>query len=331
MQQATQLKETQVQTNQNTIVEGVSFWQDAWKRLKKNKAAMISAYCVLFLVIVCFFGPFILNKFFGYDFSTQDLAYGAKPPTLKHPFGTDYFGRDLLTRTLVGGSISLMVGLIAATVAAIVGTIFGSVSGFFGGRVDNLMMRFVDVLYAVPYLFLVIILVTVIERVNVGSIFDPFNTVSEVLMGLKIFEGRLILLFIALGLVGWLTTARIVRGQVLSIKEQEFVQAARSIGVSNTAIIFRHLIPNALGTIIVYFTLTVPSMIMQEAFLSFIGLGIQPPNPSLGSLISDGAKQMQLYWWTLVFPAIFLAILLYCLNFVGDGLRDALDPKERKE
>jgi len=151
------------------------------------------------------------------------------------------------------------------------------------------------------------------------------------LMGLKIFEGRLILLFIALGLVGWLTTARIVRGQVLSIKEQEFVQAARSIGVSNTAIIFRHLIPNALGTIIVYFTLTVPSMIMQEAFLSFIGLGIQPPNPSLGSLISDGAKQMQLYWWTLVFPAIFLAILLYCLNFVGDGLRDALDPKERKE
>ncbi|MCB1197046.1 MAG: ABC transporter permease [Deltaproteobacteria bacterium] len=313
------------------IIEGVSLWKDAWKKLRKNKAAMISAYVVVAMTLLCVFGPLLLSKLFGYDFSTQDLAYGSKPPSLAHPFGTDYFGRDLLTRTLVGGSISLMVGFIAATVAAIIGTIFGAVSGFFGGKVDNVMMRFVDVLYALPYLFLVIILVTVIEDVNVGAIFDPINKISEVLMGLKIFEGRLILLFVALGFVGWLTTARIVRGQILSIKQQEFVHAAHSIGVSNINIIFKHLIPNTLGTIIVYFTLTVPSMIMQEAFLSFIGLGIQPPNPSLGSLISEGAKQMQLYWWTLVFPSTFLAILLFCLNFMGDGLRDALDPKERKD
>jgi len=315
---------------ESDVIEGVSLWQDAWRKLRKNKASMISAYVVLFLTLLCFFGPLVLSKLFGFDFSTQDLAYGPQPPSWTHPFGTDYFGRDLLTRTLVGGSISLMVGFIAATVAAVIGTIFGAVAGFFGGTVDNLMMRFVDVLYALPYLFLVIILVTVIEDVNVGAIFDPLNKVSEVLMGLKIFEGRLILLFVALGFVGWLTTARIVRGQILSIKELEFIHAAHSMGVSNLNIIFKHLIPNTLGTIIVYFTLTVPSMIMQEAFLSFIGLGIQPPNPSLGSLISEGANQMQLYWWVLVFPSAFLAILLFCLNFMGDGLRDALDPKERK-
>lgn len=312
------------------VEEGVSLWQDAWKRLKKNKASMISAYVVGFLILFCFFGPLILSKVFGYDFSTQDLAYGPKPPSFKHWFGTDYFGRDLLTRTLVGGSISLLVGLIAATVAALVGTVYGCIAGFAGSRVDGLMMRFVDILYSVPYMFLVIIIVTVIEDVEIGAIFGPLNKVSEMLMGLKIFEGKLIVLFIVLGFVGWLTTARIVRGQVLGIKEQEFIYAAKSIGVSNTSIVFRHLVPNVLGTVVVYFTLTVPSMIMQEAFLSFIGLGIQPPNPSLGSLISEGARQMQLYWWTLVFPASFLAILLYCLNFIGDGLRDALDPKERK-
>lgn len=313
------------------VVEGVSLWKDAWKRLKKNKASMVSAYIVCFLILICFFGPLILNKVFGYDFSSQNLAYGAKAPSLQHPFGTDYFGRDLLTRTLVGGSISLMVGLIAATVAAIVGTVYGAVAGYFGGKIDNLMMRIVDVLYAVPYMFLVIILVTTIEDVEIGAFFTPLNKLSEMLMGLKIFEGRLILLFVALGFVGWLTTARIVRGQILSLKEKEFVEAARSMGVSHRNIIFRHLIPNTLGTIIVYFTLTVPSMIMQEAFLSFIGLGIQPPNPSLGSLINEGANQMQLSWWSLVFPGLFLAILLYCLNFIGDGLRDALDPKQKKD
>ncbi|MCC7460384.1 MAG: ABC transporter permease [Proteobacteria bacterium] len=315
---------------QHEIVEGVSLWQDAWKRLKKNKASVISFYVVIFMVLACLIGPILLNKIAGYDVTTQDLAYGPKPPSWAHPFGTDYFGRDLLTRVLVGGCISLMVGLIAAMVAAVVGTIYGAISGYVGKRMDNVMMRVVDTLYALPYMFLVIIIVTAIEDVPVSSIFEPFNFVSRKLFGLEIFEGKLIILFFVLGFVGWLTTARIVRGQVLSLKEQEFVLASRSLGVRGLQIIFRHLIPNALGPIIVYFTLTVPSMIMQEAFLSFIGLGVQPPNPSLGSLINDGANQMNSYWWILVFPSAFLAILLFCLNFIGDGLRDALDPKQKR-
>lgn len=316
--------------HKENIVEGVSLWQDAWKRLKKNKASMISFYIVCFMVLSCFVGPILLNKMAGYDVTTQDLVYGPQPPSWKHPLGTDYFGRDLLTRTFVGGCISLMVGFIAATVAAIVGTIYGAVSGYLGKRTDNVMMRIVDILYALPYMFLVIIIVTAIEDVPVSSFFEPFNFVSRKLFGLEIFEGKLIILFFVLGFVGWLTTARIVRGQVLSLKEQEFVLASRSLGVRGFAIIFRHLIPNALGPIIVYFTLTVPSMIMQEAFLSFIGLGVQPPNPSLGSLINDGANQMNSYWWILVFPSVFLAVLLFCLNFIGDGLRDALDPKQKR-
>lgn len=313
------------------IIQGVSLWQDAWNRLKKNKAAVISSYVVSTMVLMCFFGPILLNKLAGYDVTTQNLVYGPQPPTWAHPFGTDYFGRDLLTRVLVGGCISLMVGLIAATVAAVVGTIYGAVSGYLGKRTDNVMMRIVDILYALPYMFLVIIIVTAIEDVPVSSVFAPFNFVSQKLFGLEIFEGKLIILFFVLGFVGWLTTARIVRGQVLSLKEQEFVLAARSLGVGPFGIVFRHLIPNSLGPIIVYFTLTVPSMIMQEAFLSFIGLGVQPPNPSLGSLINDGANQMNSYWWILVFPSVFLAVLLFCLNFIGDGLRDALDPKQKRE
>lgn len=321
---------TQTKSRQPEIVQGVSLWQDAWKRLKKNKAAMISSYIVGFMVLTCFLGPLILAKLFNYDVTTQDLEYGPRPPTLAHPFGTDYFGRDLLTRVLVGGCVSLMVGLIAATVAAVVGTIYGAVSGYLGKKTDDVMMRVVDILYALPYMFLVIIIITAIEDVPVSSLFRPFNAASEFLLGLEIFEGKLIILFFVLGFVGWLTTARIVRGQVLSLKEHEFVLAARSIGVGPFGIIFRHLIPNALGPIIVYFTLTVPSMIMQEAFLSFIGLGVQPPNPSLGSLINDGANQMNSYWWVLVFPSVFLAVLLFCLNFIGDGLRDALDPKQKR-
>lgn len=312
------------------VVQGVSLWQDAWKRLKKNKASVISAYVLLTMIIACFAGPLILSKLIGYDVTTQNLEYGPQPPTWKHPFGTDYFGRDLLTRVLVGGCISLMVGLIAATVAAVVGTIYGSVSGYLGKKTDDVMMRIVDILYALPYMFLVIIIITAIEDVPITSFFEPFNAVSRMLLGLEIFEGKLIILFFVLGFVGWLTTARIVRGQILSLKEHEFVLAARSIGVRPLGIIFKHLIPNALGPIIVYFTLTVPSMIMQEAFLSFIGLGVQPPNPSLGSLINDGANQMNSYWWILVFPSAFLAILLFCLNFIGDGLRDALDPKQKR-
>ncbi|MCB0308587.1 MAG: ABC transporter permease [Bdellovibrionales bacterium] len=294
------------QSTSKPIVEGTSLWLDAWKRLKKNRAAYLSGIVFVFLTCLCFIGPFVM-KAMGFAYDAQDIAYGAHSPTLNHWFGTDFYGRDIFTRVLVGARVSLKIGLIAAIVSAIVGTIFGSIAGYAGGKIDNLMMRFVDILYALPYMFLVIIFVTITEN-----------------------KGETVL-FIALGLVGWLTTARIVRGQVLSLKEREFVQAAHSIGVPAYLIIFRHLIPNTLGPIIVYFTLTIPTMILQEAFLSFLGLGIQPPKPSLGTLINDGANHMIVFWWELVFPSLFMAVMLFSLNFLGDGLRDALDPQMKKE
>lgn len=290
------------------LVEGTSLWKDALKRLRRNRMAMLGAVVTVVLVVACFIGPPIIAATWGYDFEQQDLAYGARPPSAAHWFGTDFFGRDLLTRVLFGGQISLTVGLLAATVAATVGTLYGAVAGFVGGRVDNLMMRVVDVIYALPYMFLVIILIAIFQATNLVS------------------------LFVGLGMVGWLMTARIVRGQVLSLKEREFVQAARSMGTSNWGIISRHLIPNTLGPIIVYFTLTVPSMILQEAFLSFLGLGVQAPRPSLGALINAGAQNMAIFWWELAFPGVVMATLLFCLNFLGDGVRDALDPhmKDRR-
>lgn len=288
--------------NNEQLVAGTSLWQDAWRRLRKNRMAVCGALIVIVLVLACTLGPFAVQFAWEYDFEKQDLAYGARPPSPAHWFGTDYHGRDLLTRVLYGGRVSLLVGLLAATVSACIGTVYGAVSGYAGGRVDALMMRIVDVLYSLPYMFLVIILVT-------------------------IFGKSLWLVFLALGAVGWLMTARIVRGQILSLKQQDFVRVARSVGAGPWSIIFRHLIPNTLGPIIVYFTLTVPNMILQEAFLSFLGLGVQAPRPSLGALINDGANQMVVFWWALVFPGSVMALLLFSLNFLGDGLRDALDPK----
>lgn len=285
-------------------LEGVSLLRDAGRRLRRNRMAMFGAVVTATLTLSCFLGPLLIRAVWGYDYETQNLAYGAQPPSLAHWFGTDFFGRDLLTRVLYGGQISLVVGLLAASVAASVGTVYGAVSGYVGGRVDDVMMRIVDVTYALPYMFLVIVLVT-------------------------IFGKSLPLLFVALGLVGWLTTARIVRGQILSLKEREFVLAAKNLGARAPAIVFRHLVPNTLGPIIVYFTLTVPSMILQEAFLSFLGLGVQAPRPSLGALISDGASQMTVFWWQLLFPGGIMALLLFSLNFLGDGVRDALDPQLR--
>jgi oligopeptide transport system permease protein len=289
----------------DTLVVGTSLWQDAWKRLRKNKMAVAGGVLVLLIVTACIVGPWIIQWTWNYGYETQNVVYGARGPTNQHWFGTDFHGRDLLTRTLYGGRVSLTVGLLAALVSATIGTLYGAISGYAGGRTDAAMMRAVDILYSLPYMFLVIILVT-------------------------IFGPHLILVFLALGAVGWLTTARIVRGQVLSLKEREFVLAARSIGVSGRGIVFRHLIPNTLGPIIVYFTLTVPNMILQEAFLSFLGLGVQAPRPSLGSLIQTGADQMVVFWWTLVFPGCVLAVLLLSLNFLGDGFRDALDPQMKR-
>ena len=284
------------------LISGTSLWKDAWRRLRKNRMAVAAGIAVGGLTIAAIIGPTILKMSWGYEFETQNLEYGAQPPSLDHWFGTDFLGRDLLTRVLHGARVSLEVGLLAALVSATVGTVYGAVAGYVGGRVDAVMMRIVDVLYVLPYMFLVIILVTIFDR-------------------------SLLLVFVALGFVGWLMTARIVRGQVLSLKEREFVRAARSAGSGDWDIVFRHLIPNTLGPIVVYFTLTVPSMILQEAFLSFLGLGVQEPQASLGALINDGANQMIVFWWTVVFPGSVLGVLLFSLNFLGDGLRDALDPQ----
>jgi oligopeptide transport system permease protein len=287
------------------LVAGTSLWADAWKRLRKNRMAVASGGLILFLAIACLAGPPLIASTWGYDEQTQDLAYGPQPPSWKHPFGTDFYGRDLLVRVLAGGRVSLTVGFLAALVAATIGTVYGAVSSYAGGLVDAVMMRAVDVLYALPYMFLVIILVTILGK-------------------------SLLLVFLALGLVGWLLTARVVRGQVMSLKEQDFVLAARSLGTPARDIVFRHLIPNTLGPVIVTFTLTVPSMILQEAFLSFLGLGVQAPRASLGALINDGANQMLVFWWTLVFPGSVMAVMLFALNFLGDGVRDALDPRMRR-
>ena len=247
-----------------SLVVGTSLWKDAWRRLLRNRMALFGGIAVTVLVLSCLIGPILMEKGYGYDYETQNLEYGAQPPSAEHWFGTDFFGRDLFTRILYGGRVSLAVGLLAAFVSATIGTIYGATSGYLGGRIDSFMMRIVDILYTMPYMFLVIILVTIFGR-------------------------SIIFVFLCLGLVGWLTTARIVRGQVLSLKEKEFVDAAINVGATGFDIVFRHLIPNTLGPIVVYFTLTVPSMMLQEAFLSFLGLGVQEPQPSLGSLISEGA------------------------------------------
>jgi oligopeptide transport system permease protein len=240
-----------------------------------------------------------------YAYDAIDLKLGATAPSIAHWFGTDVLGRDLFSRTLHGGQISLAVGFVGTLVSLCVGITYGAVAGYKGGRVDELMMRFVDLLYSLPYLFLVIIL-------------------------LVFFSNSILMLFVGLGLVQWLTMARIVRGQVLSLRNAEFVQAARLLGTRTTGIIFYHLLPNMMGPIVVYGTLTVPTVILQEAFLSFLGLGVQPPRASWGTLISDGAGVVSLFPWLVFFPAAVLALVLFSLNYLGDTLRDFLDPRLRK-
>jgi oligopeptide transport system permease protein len=280
-----------------------SLWADAWKRLRRNRAAVASGVVLAGIALVCALAPWIPGIA---DPAAQDLGLGATPPSAAHLFGTDELGRDLLARTLHGGRISLLVGLIATLVSLLIGVSYGAVSGYAGGRTDEFMMRAVDVLYSLPYIFLVILL-------------------------LVFFSRSLLMLFVALGLVQWLTMARIVRGQVLSLKNQTFVEAARALGAGDGAIVFRHIVPNTLGPVIVYTTLTVPAVILQEAFLSFLGLGVQPPDASWGTLVSDGAKVIALFPWLVVFPGIALSITLLCFNFLGDGLRDALDPHDRRD
>lgn len=281
-------------------VQGTSLWRDAWRRLRKNRMAVASGVVLIGVVLFCLVGPW----FVSHAFDEQNLAYGAKGPSLGHWFGTDLHGRDLLVRTMHGGRISLAVGLAATLVSLTIGISYGAISGYFGGRVDSIMMRIVDVLYALPFMFVVILF-------------------------LVLFGRSLVLLFLALGAVSWLTMARIVRGQVLSLKQSEFVEAARASGVGHLAIVFRHLIPNCLGPIIVYTTLTIPRVMLEEAFLSYLGLGVQAPMASWGLLVSDGANAMLLFPHLLLFPGLMLTVTLFALNFLGDGLRDALDPRMR--
>lgn len=293
---------TQTQNTTEAPIKGRGLWQDAWKRFRKNKAALSSAIILLLVGIFVIITPSLIP--FSYDHTDWANMQSAPSVATGHYFGTDALGRDLLVRVATGGRISLMVGIAGAFIAVLVGTLYGAISGYVGGKLDALMMRFVEVLSAFPFMFFVILLVT--------------------------FFGRnIILIFVAIGMVSWLDVARIVRGQTLSLKSKEFIEAAHVGGVSGFAIVLRHIVPNVLGVVVVYASLLVPGMIMFESFLSFLGLGVQEPMTSWGALLQDGSKTMQVAPWQLLVPAVFLVVTLFCFNFMGDGLRDALDPKDR--
>ncbi len=286
-----------------TSITSRGFWGDAWRRLRRNRASMVAAAVIVLITLVAFIGPL----FSPHAFDAIDWENMAVPPggPNEHWLGTDRLGRDLYVRTLHGVQISLQIGLLATLVSLCIGVTWGATAGYVGGRVDELMMRFVDILYALPYIFIVIILSTMFDR------------------------GNIYVLFLAIGAVGWLTMARIVRGQTLSIKRKEFIEAALASGVATPSILARHIVPNVIGPVIIYATLTIPQMILFESFLSFLGLGVQEPQASLGSLINEGAQEMESAVWMLLVPASFLVTLLTCFNFLGDGLRDALDPRDR--
>ena len=275
-----------------------SLWLDAWRRLLANKAALAGGIIIFILIFLAIFAPWIAPHSYSY----QNLELGAQPPSADFILGTDTLGRDLFSRILYGARVSLLVGFVATGVALIIGVSWGIVAGYFGGRVDSVMMRIVDVLYGLPFIIFIILLMVIFGR-------------------------NIWLLFGAIGAVEWLTMARIVRGQVLTIKNQEYVLAAQAMGVSNIQMFRKHIFPNILGPIAVYATLTIPQVMLLEAFLSFLGLGIQPPMSSWGTLIRYGVESMEEYSWLLIYPGLTFTITLFALNFFGDGLRDALDPK----
>ncbi|MDG1814126.1 MAG: ABC transporter permease [Porticoccaceae bacterium] len=282
--------------------QGTSLWQDAWIKLSKNYLALFGLAIIGLLCVVSLLTPWIAP----YGYEQQNLLLGATSPSAEHWLGTDIFGRDMLTRIMYGGRVSLTVGFIATAVALVIGVLWGAVAGFVGGRIDAVMMRIVDIMYALPFMIFIVLLMVVFGR-------------------------NILLLFLAIGAVEWLTMARIVRGQVMALRKQEFIEAAHSLGLSQWTIIRRHIIPNTLGPVIVYTTLTIPSVMLLEAFLSFLGLGIQPPQSSWGLLINYGVETMEEYPWLLIFPGVTLSLTLFALNFLGDGLRDALDPRTSKD
>jgi oligopeptide transport system permease protein len=284
------------------LASGRSLWSDARRRFMRNKAAVVSVCLLSMIALACVIGPWVLP----HAFDTADWDAMSAPPSFKnaHFWGTDDAGRDLLVRCLVGGRVSLTVGLLATLASVSLGIVWGATAGFMGGRVDALMMRVVDMMYAIPYLLIAILLVTLLGR-------DFY------------------LVVLTITVFSWMDMARVVRGQTLSLRSMEYVEAARAMGVSTPRIIFRHIVPNLLGVVVIYTTVTVPGVILTESVLSFLGLGIQEPMTSWGVLIQDGAKAMEVTPWMLLFPAGLLSVTLYCFNFIGDGLRDALDPKER--
>ncbi|MBT8493351.1 MAG: ABC transporter permease [Deltaproteobacteria bacterium] len=278
-----------------------SLWADAWRRLKKNRMALICLWLVIFIIVFSFVGPWVVPG----DAISQNIDLGAAPPSWDHWMGTDTLGRDMLVRTMIGGRIALLVGLVATVVALVIGVTWGAVAAYVGGKTDEVMMRIVDVLYAFP---------TVVFVIVIMALFDTRN---------------ILVLFALLGAISWLNMARIVRGQVMSLRSREFVEAARATGVRTTNILFRHIVPNTLGVIIVYSTLSLPSVMLREAFLSFLGLGVQAPLASWGTLVTEGASQILVYPWILIGPGLVMSTTIFALNFLGDGLRDALDPQMR--
>jgi len=283
-------------------IEGRSLWQDARRRFIHNRAAVASLFVLLLVALFVIFAPML--SAFTYDDTDWAMMSAAPDMSSGHYMGTDSSGRDLLVRVAIGGRISLMVGIAAALVAVVLGTLYGTLAGYLGGKIDSVMMRVLEILNSFPFMFFVILLVT-------------------------FFGQNILLIFVAIGMVSWLDMARIVRGQTLSLKRKEFIEAAEVGGVSTLNIVRRHIVPNVLGVVVVYASLLVPSMILFESFLSFLGLGTQEPLSSWGALLSDGANSMEVSPWLLLYPAGFLVITLFCFNFIGDGLRDALDPKDR--
>ena len=279
-----------------------SLWNDAFRRLIANRAAVASACILIILIIAALFAPWIAPHSYSY----QNLDLGATPPSGEFLLGTDTLGRDLLSRILYGARVSLLVGFVATAVALVIGVSWGIIAGYFGGRIDSVMMRIVDVLYGLPFIIFIILLMVIFGR-------------------------NIWLLFMAIGAVEWLTMARIVRGQVITVKNQEYVMAAQAMGVPNLRLFVKHIFPNILGPIAVYATLTIPQVMLLEAFLSFLGLGVQPPMSSWGTLIRYGVESMEEYSWLLIYPGLTFTITLFALNFFGDGLRDALDPKTSED
>ena len=275
-----------------------SLGRDAWERLCANRMARIGGGLFIGIALLCLIGPF----FVPHSHETTQLAYGAQAPSWTHWFGTDELGRDILVRTLIGGRISIGVGFAATMVALLIGVVYGMIAGYYGGRMEAAMMRFVDTLYALPFTIIVILLTVLLGR-------------------------SILLIFLAIGAVEWLTMARIVRGQTKALRKQTFVDAAIVAGVPTRRILGRHILPNLLSPVIVFTTLTIPAVILLESVISFLGLGVQPPMSSWGILINEGAVKLDIYPWMLIFPALFFSLTIFALNFVGDGLRDAMDPR----